>query len=78
MANQILGQEKNSILGNGGITQPQTPQLVVSKLHNEYSINGNPNQKGKPNPSSLDENDIINTSRYRSTSGNKYTDNLPK
>jgi|694.fasta_scaffold50537_1 hypothetical protein len=66
MANQILGQEQTSILGNGGTVQPQEPQLVVSKLHNEYSINGNPNIPNKPSPSQLDDRAIV-----------KYMDNLP-
>ena len=66
MANQILGQEQTSILGNGGTVQPQEPQLVVSKLHNEYSINGNPNIPNKPSPSQLDDCAIV-----------KYMDNLP-
>jgi hypothetical protein len=77
MANQILGQHINSILGNGGVTQPQSAQLIISKLHNTYSINGNPNIPNKPTPSILDENDINNTSPYRSTNGNRYIDNLP-
>lgn len=66
MANQILGQEQTSILGNRGTVQPQEPQLVVSKLHNEYSINGNPNVPNKPSPSQLDDRTIV-----------KYMDNLP-
>ena len=66
MANQILGQEQTSILGNRGTVQPQEPQLVVSKLHNEYSINGNPNIPNKPSPSQLDDRAIV-----------KYMDNLP-
>lgn len=66
MANQILGQEQTSILGNRGTVQPQEPQLVVSKLHNEYSINGNPNVPNKPSPSQLDDRAIV-----------KYMDNLP-
>jgi cobalamin biosynthesis protein CbiD len=43
----ILGQEKNSILGNQGITTPTSTEQQVSKLHNQYSINGNPNLKYK-------------------------------
>ncbi len=66
MANQILGQEQTSILGNGGTVQPQEPQLVASKLHYEYSINGNPNIPNKPRPSQLDDRAIV-----------KYMDNLP-
>jgi hypothetical protein len=50
----ILGQEKNSILGNQGITTPTSTEQQISKLHNQYSINGNPNLKDKPSPSRLD------------------------
>lgn len=66
MPNQILGQEVTSTLGNGGVTQPQEPELIVSKLHYEYSINGNPNIPNKPSPSQLDDRAIV-----------KYMDNLP-
>jgi len=65
----ILGQEKNSTLSQGGITQDNVPELVVSKLHNEYSINGNPNIINKPKPSILD---------LDGKAPSKYTDNLPK
>lgn len=78
MANQILGQERNSVLGNGGVTQPQEPQLIASRMHYEYSINDNPHLNGKPRPSGLDEIDVNNTSPYRSTPGNKYMDNPPR
>lgn len=40
-----------------------------SKLHDEYSINGDPNIKGKPQPSVLD---------LDGKSPEKYLDNLPK
>jgi len=73
----ILGQQISSTLGNGGVTQPQLPELVISQLHNTYSINNNPNIPGKPNPSGLDEIDVNNTSTYRSTIGDRYIDNLP-
>jgi len=66
MANQILGQEQTSILGNGGNIQPTEAEQIVSKLHNEYSINGNPNVPNKPSPSQLDDYAIV-----------KYMDNLP-
>ena len=39
-----------------------------SKLHNQYSINGNPNVAMKPSPSTLDLNGLTPS---------KYTDNLP-
>ena len=64
----ILGQERNSILSQGGLTQNNTPELVTSKLHKEYSINGNPNIPGKPKPSTLDLNGQTPV---------KYTDHLP-
>lgn len=66
MANQILGQEITSTLGNGGVVQPTETEQVVSKLHYEYSINGNPNIPNKPSPSQLDDRAIV-----------KYMDNLP-
>lgn len=39
-----------------------------SRLHNQYSINGNPNMSMKPSPSTLDLNGLTPS---------KYTDNLP-
>jgi hypothetical protein len=66
MANQILGQEQTSILGNGGTVQPTEAEQIVSKLHYEYSLNGNPNIPNKPSPYQLDDRAII-----------KYMDNLP-
>ena len=50
----ILGQEKDSRLSQGGITQNNVAELSTSKLHKDYSITGNPNIIGKPSPSSLD------------------------
>jgi hypothetical protein len=64
----ILGQEVKSTLSQGGKTQNNVPELVASKMHNEYSINGTPNVKSKPQPSLLDPQPPIQ----------KYTDNLPK
>ena len=66
MANQILGQEENSTLGNGGNVQPTEAEQIVSKLHYEYSINDNPHLLNYPQPSTLDRTNII-----------KYMDNLP-
>lgn len=65
----ILGQEVKSKLSQGGRTQNNVPELVASKMHNEYSINGNPNVVSKPQPSQLDLDGKTPT---------KYTDNLPK
>lgn len=66
MANQILGQEETSTLGNGGNVQPTEAEQIVSKLHYEYSINDNPHLLNKPQPSVLDRTNIV-----------KYMDNLP-
>ncbi len=64
----ILGQEVASNLSQGGLTQNNVPELIVSKLHKDYSINGNPNIANKPQPSILDLNGQTPI---------KYTDNLP-
>jgi hypothetical protein len=39
---------------NGGANQIPVGATDQSKLHFDYSINGNPNQPKKPNPSTLD------------------------
>jgi hypothetical protein len=63
----ILGQEKNSTFSQKGISPNNIPGLQSSKVHNQYSINGNPNLVNKPTPSKLDPEKI-----------NKYLDHLPK
>jgi len=50
----ILGQEVTSALGNGGVTEPTSTEQQLSKLHDKYSISGNPNFINKPSPSTLD------------------------
>jgi hypothetical protein len=50
----ILGQEQNSILSTGGVTQNNLDELFTSKQHNTYSINGVPSFANKPLPSLLD------------------------
>jgi hypothetical protein len=53
----------------------ETPESIVpggtpdSKLHDSYSINGNPGLPGFPTPSELDLN---------GETPSKYTDNLPE
>lgn len=67
---------KNKLANDGspltkydGATPPTMPGAKEqSKLHNQYSINGNPNVPLKPSPSTLDLNGITPS---------KYTDNLP-
>jgi len=62
----ILGTELTSTLSTKGETQNNLDKLHNSKLHNEYSLNGNPNIDGKPTPSVLDDYPI-----------NKYLENKP-
>lgn len=67
---------KNKLANNGSqLTKwdGSTPSTMPgandqSRLHYEYSINGNPNMSMKPTPSTLDLNGITPA---------KYTDNLP-
>ena len=63
----ILGTQVTSTLSTKGETQNNLGKLANSKLHNEYSLNGNPNIDGKPTPSSLDDRPIT-----------KYVDNKPE
>lgn len=53
---------------NGATPPTMTGASEQSKLHNQYSINGNPNVVAKPSPSTLDLNGLTPP---------KYTDNLP-
>jgi len=50
-----------------GVT-PTIPNFKDSKLHNEYSINGEPKVPNKPTPSNLDLNGVTPP---------RYTDNKP-
>jgi hypothetical protein len=67
---------KDQLTNNGsnltqwdGTTPSQMPGAnKQSRLHYEYSINGNPNMSQKPSPSQLDLNGLTPS---------KYTDNLP-
>lgn len=43
------------------------PDFKGSKLHDEYSINGDPNVIGKPNPSLLDMDGLVPDWNYRNT-----------
>ena len=62
----ILGTEVTSTLSKGGETQNNLDALRDSKLHNQYSLNGNPHIDGKPTPSVLDDYPLI-----------RYVDNKP-
>ena len=65
----ILGTEVTSTLGTKGETQNNLDKLIDSKLHDEYSINGNPNIDNRPAPSLLD---------LDGKTPEKYVDNKPK
>ena len=56
--------------GNGATISTPVGATAESKLHDEYSINGIPNQKYKPKPSILDLNGV--------TPANNYRDNAPE
>jgi hypothetical protein len=59
---------QGSVLSNlNGAPGPQ-PNFKLSKLHYEYSLNGNPNVVGKPSPSILDMNGKTPTYNYRDNS----------
>jgi len=67
---------KDQLANNGsnltkwdGVTPSDMPGVnPQSRLHKEYSINGNPNMSQKPSPSQLDLDGLTPP---------KYTDNLP-
>jgi hypothetical protein len=65
----ILGTQVTSTLSTKGETQNNLDKLSNSQLHDEYSINGNPNIDNRPVPSVLDLDGIT---------PEKYLDNPPK
>ena len=60
-------QSDGSTLSKLNGTTPNVKNFAESKVHDTYSINGNPNVINKPSPSRLDPESIT-----------KYTDNLPR
>ena len=67
LLNKLLNQGSNLTHLDG--TTPSIPDFAGSKLHKEYSINGNPNHVGKPAQSELDLDGVTPP---------KYMDNLPE
>lgn len=63
-----LTQQGSTLSGLNGST-PSIPVFADSKLHNQYSINGNPKVNLKPSPSLLD---------LDGQTPNRYLDNLPQ
>ena len=60
-------QSDGSSLSKLNGTTPNVKNFAESKVHDTYSINGNPNVVNKPTPSKLDPESVT-----------KYTDNLPR
>jgi len=60
-------QQGSPLTGLNGAT-PATPDFAISKLHYEYSLNGNPTLDGVPQPSTLDLDGVTPS---------KYSENLP-
>lgn len=65
LINQLLNQ--GSVYSNLDGAEAIIPNFKGSKLHNEYSIIGQPRLKGKPKPSNLDLSGKIPTNNYRNT-----------
>ena len=66
----LLNKIGESDLGLKGKTPPKRDGAKsTSTLHNQYSLNGNPNEKNKPAPSDLD---------LDGKTPPKYLDNPPK
>jgi len=65
-----LTQEGSNLSQFDGATPPTMDSASpTSTLHNEYSLNGNPNMVGKPTPSELD---------LDGQTPPQYLDNLPE
>lgn len=60
-------QSQGSALSKLNGTTPSTPDFADSKVHNTYSINGDPSLTNLPSPSRLASGFLP-----------KYTDNLPR
>lgn len=65
----LLNKYNQNISTLSGPQSPKTPvgATAESKLHDQYSLNGKPNQKNKPSPSILDLNGATPTNNYRNT-----------
>jgi hypothetical protein len=70
----LLDNISNMALGYRGQKPNFNGETKTSTLHYQSSTIGNPNIKR--NSSILDETDTLNTSKYKSTRGRKYTDQI--
>jgi hypothetical protein len=68
LKNKLTNNGSNLTAFNGSTPSTMSGASDQSKLHDEYSLNGNPNILSKPSPSQLDLNGLTPP---------KYTDNLP-
>jgi hypothetical protein len=68
----LLDNISNMALGYRGQKPNFNGETKTSTLHYQSSTIGNPTIKR--NSSILDETDTLNTSKYKSTRGRKYTD----
>lgn len=85
----LLDKYNQNISTLSGPQSPTTPvgATAESKLHDQYSLNGNPKLKNKPSPSILDlngtsPNGALNDSAYGTLNNTfkkgTYKDNLPE
>lgn len=72
----LLENLSKMLLGLKGQKPNFNAETPTSTLHFQSSATGDP--KIQRPSSKLDEIDGFNTNKYRSRSGGKYTDNLPK
>ncbi len=64
---KLLAGESSLTGLNGAV--PQVADQQLSTLHNQYSLDGNPNMSNLPNPTSL---------AFKVKEDSKYLNNLPK
>ena len=72
----LLDNISKMLLGYQGQKPKFNAETKISTLHNQSSTIGDP--KIVRNPSILDEADSLNSSKYKSTKGRKYTDQIFK
>lgn len=70
----LLQRLSKSTLGFGGKKPVFNAESKTSTLHYQSSTIDDP--KILRNPSILDEQDALNTNKYRSSNGGKYTDQI--
>ena len=68
LKDQLTNNGSNLTQWDGTTPSQMSGANKQSRLHYEYSINGNPNMSQKPSPSQLDLDGLTPS---------KYTDNLP-